>query len=322
MCTKKCCPWCNASHVQCHGITHNKKQRFKCTVCNKTFIWSNKKNKKHNEKHWFKLWVYDGYTMDDLSKISGYSVFKIKNIIYYWLHKEPNNMTKIAHAKYVIYDATYFHKEGCLMILFDALNQTVLKTLYCYKEGYYQIVEWLNNLMNKGFHPIYVTMDGEQGIMKAFKDTWRNIKIQRCIFHIQHEGCRWLRTYPKTEAGKNLKRLLLSLPNIKSVKDQKHFIHCFKSWLKIYQDYVLTLPMNIKANYDLKRTSTLIKRALPDMFYYINEPNVRSTSNILESLHGRIKKAYNQHCGLTHKHKIQFLKWYCYYENQHKTNIF
>lgn len=259
--------------------------------------------------------------MNDLSVISGYSIFKIKDIIYYWLDKEPPDITRLSQAKYVIYDATYFHKDGCLMILFDSVRQLVTKTLYCYKEGYYQIIQWLKDLTNKGFNPIYVTMDGEQGIMKAFRDIWRNIKIQRCLFHIQHEGCRWLRTYPKTEAGKDLKRLLLSLPGIKSVKDQKSFTHCFKSWLKEYGNYVLTLPMNIKANHDLKRTVTLIDRALPDMFYYINDPNVRSTSNILESLYGRIKKAYRQHCGLTHKHKIQFLKWYCYYENQHKTNI-
>jgi transposase-like protein len=206
------------------------------------------------------------------------------------------------------------------MILFDSVRQNIVKTLYCYKEGYYQIKEWLNDLKSKSLNPIYVTMDGEQGIMRAFRDTWCNIKIQRCLFHIQHEGCRWLRTYPKTEAGKNLKKLLLSLPRIRSVKDRKIFIDSFKMWLKEYESYVRSLPMNVKANYDLKRTVTLIKRALPDMFYYINDPNVKATSNILESLYGRIKKAYRQHNGLTHKHKIQFLKWFCYYENQHKTN--
>ena len=260
--------------------------------------------------------------MNDLTKLSGYSLFKIKTIIYYWLEKEPPDSVKLVQPKYVVYDATYFHKDGCLMILFDSINQVIIKTLYCYKESYYQIIEWFKDLANKGFSPIYVTMDGERGIMRAFKDTWNNIKIQRCLFHIQHEGCRWLRTYPKTEAGKNLKGLLLFLPSIKSVKDQKQFIRRFKSWIKTYQHSVLALPMDIKANYDLKRTVTLINRALPNMFYYINDPNVRSTSNILESLYGRIKKAYRQHCGLTHKHKIQFLKWYCYYENQHKTNIF
>jgi hypothetical protein len=266
--------------------------------------------------------VYDGYTLDDLATLSGYSVFKIKDIIYYWLEREPQSITTLAQAKYIVYDATFFHKDGCLMILLDSRQRVVLKTAYCFKEGYYQVIEWFNDLKNKGFHPLYVTMDGEQGVMQAFRETWPNCNIQRCLFHIQHEGCRWLRTHPKTDAGKTLKCLLLSLPNIKSVKDQKDFIYGFKSWLKAYQETVLALPMSKKVNYDLKRTMTLITRALPHMFYYLYDSNVRATSNILESLYGRIKRAYRQHCGLTHKHKMQFLKWYCYYENQHNTNIF
>lgn len=260
--------------------------------------------------------------MTDLAKISGYSHSKIKNIIYYWLNKEPNNTLMPSCTQYLVYDATYFHKNGCLMIIFDSIQQTILKTTYCYKEGYRHIIEWLTTLKNNGLNPLFVTMDGEQGIMRAFRETWNSVKIQRCLFHIQHEGCRWLRTYPKTEAAKELKRILCSIPNIKSIKEQITFTRRFHQWKKIYQKDVLNLPMNIKANYDIKRTITLINRALPDMFWYINNSNIRSTSNILESLYGRIKKAYRQHCGLTHKHKIQFLKWYCYFENQHKTNKF
>lgn len=163
-------------------------------------------------------------------------------------------------------------------------------------------------------------MDGEQGVMRAFKSTWPALKIQRCLFHLQHEGCRWLRAYPRTDAGKHLKKLLLTLTTIQSVKEQKTFIQRYQSWLKTYKEFVLSLPMTIKANVDLKRTMTLIDRALPDMFHYIYDPHIRPTSNILESLYGRIKKAYRHHSGLTHPHKIQFLKWYCFYENQHKIN--
>ena len=259
--------------------------------------------------------------MDDLSKISGYSHFKIKQIIYYWLAKEPPGYPPLNPIKYLVYDGTCFHKDGCLAILFDPLRQTVVKTLYCYKEGHHQVLPWFKELQNQNLRPAYVTMDGERGVMRAFKSMWPSIKIQRCLFHIQHEGCRWLRTYPRTDAGKSLKKLLLSLTSIHSVKKQKNFLHGYKSWLETYKAFVLSLPMNIKANVDLKRTITLIDRALPDMFHYINDPNIRSTSNILESLYGRIKKAYRQHSGLTHTHKIQFLKWYCFYENQHKINI-
>jgi len=88
----------------------------------------------------------------------------------------------------------------------------------------------------------------------------------------------------------------------------------------MYRDYVHSLPMQIKANFDLKRTIALIDNAIPDMFHYLMDPNIPSTSNMLEGYYSRLKLAYRFHRGLTQRHKIQFLKWYCYFENQQKIN--
>ena len=202
----------------------------------------------------------------------------------------------------------------------DSISQSVIASIYCSKEGYHHVYRWLMDLKERDLNPLYVTMDGEISTMRAFYAVWPTIHIQRCLYHIQREGLRWLRTYPKTTAGKELRSLLLGLSSIKSVKDQKSFILQYKQWLRDHKHFVLSLPRNIKVNYDLRRTMTLINRALPDMFRYLMDPNIRSTSNVLESLYSRIKPAYWQHRGLTQRHKIQFLNWYCYYENQQKTN--
>lgn len=260
--------------------------------------------------------------MNEIAKISKLSLSSTRRIISYWLNKEPMLNNDLSSIKYLVCDGTYFHKDGCLITLFDPLRRQIIQTHYCHKEGYRSILGWLKISKAKGLNPLYISMDGEQGSIKAFKETWPNIKVQRCLFHIQYEGCRWLRSYPKTAAAKDLKNILLSLPSIKSVKEQKHFIYRFKNWKQQYKCYIETLPMNLKSNFDLKRTVRLIERALPDMFHYIYDPFVRSTTNILESLNSRIKKAYRQHCGLTHLNKIQFLRWFCFYENQHKSNIF
>jgi len=49
------------------------------------------------------------------------------------------------------------------------------------------------------------------------------------------------------------------------------------------------------------------------------DPCIHATTNALEGWHSRIKRAYRQHAGLSQRHKIQFLKWYSYFENQQKT---
>ena len=202
----------------------------------------------------------------------------------------------------------------------NAIDQTILMPLYAPKEGGNIILSWLEAFKARGLEPLYMTMDGEQSTLKTIRQLWPQIKVQRCLFHIQHEGMRWLRTYPKTQAGKDLRKLLLTLCSIKSVKERNDFICTYKRWLKKYKKFVGALPMNIKANFDLKRTLSLIHRALPDMFHYLMDPNIPSTTNAIEGFHSRLKPAYHQHRGLSQTNKIKFLKWYCYFENQQIIN--
>ncbi|GAJ02672.1 unnamed protein product, partial [marine sediment metagenome] len=54
---------------------------------------------------------------------------------------------------------------------------------------------------------------------------WPKARVQRCLYHIQREGMRWLRTYPKTLAGRQLRSILRTLCSIKSVKEQNAFIN-------------------------------------------------------------------------------------------------
>ena len=194
-------------------------------------------------------------------------------------------------------------------------GQKVISHLYTQKEGYYNVFDRLLKLKDQGLNPDYITMDGERSVIRAMKAIYPPVKIQRCLYPIQREGMRWLRTYPKTQAGKDLRYLLSQLCSIKSVKERDRFIRYFKSWLTQYKSFVLGLPKNKIAFKDLKRTSNLIHNALPDMFYYLNDPYIHSTTNALESFHSRLKSDYQRHRGLTAQHKIQYLSWYCYFKN-------
>lgn len=206
------------------------------------------------------------------------------------------------------------------MVLMSASNQMIVSSLYAAKEGTAQSSRWFSDLKEKGLNPFCITMDGEQQTMNIIQTLWRGITIQRCLYHIQREGMRWLRSKPKTKAAQELRRLLTSLCGIQSIKERIHFLQTYRIWLKTYRDYVYSLPMRIKANFDLKRTIALIDNAIPNMFHYLMDSNIPPTSNMLEGFYSRLKLAYQLHRGLTQRHKIQFLKWYCYFENQQKIN--
>ena len=260
------------------------------------------------------------YSIRQLSNLSGHSPSKLKRIKNYWLEKSPPEPEDLRPFKYLVLDGTYFHKDGCLITLMSGTNQMILSSLYIPKEGFSFIQRWLLELKNRGLEPKAFTIDGERSALRAIPSLWPFAKIQRCLYHIQHEGCRWLRSYPKTEAGKALRRLLLVLTSIKSVKERNSFISAYRYWLVKNQAFVISQPMHIKANFDLKRTISLLCNALPDMFYYLMDPHIQSTTNILEGWHSRLKRSYRQHAGLSQRHKIQFLKWFSYFENQQKTN--
>ena len=201
------------------------------------------------------------------------------------------------------------------MNIMNAMDQKIIAQLYVNKESFKDAYVWFANLKYQGLNPMFVTTDGERSIIRALKLVWPGAKLQRCLYHIQHEGMRWLRTYPKTEAGKNLRAILAKLNLVKTFKERDEFINNYLSWVNKYKSFVLSLPRATIAFKDLRRTVVLINNALPDMFYFLENENVRSTTNSLESFHSRLKSDYQRHRGLTREHKIQYIRWYCYFKN-------
>ena len=193
----------------------------------------------------------------------------------------------------------------------DARSKMIIATMYAHKEGGAIVAPWFSSLKGKRLMPRFVVMDGEQTVMKAIKAIWPQAKIQRCLCHIQREGMRWLRTYPKTAAGKELRALLSTLCNIKTIKERNHFTRSYRAWLDKYRNFIRSLPSGNIAFKDLKRTIALLNNALPDMFHYLKEPIIPKTTNALESFYSRLKADYSRHRGITQKHKIHYLKWYC-----------
>lgn len=218
----------------------------------------------------------------------------------------------------MLFDGTYFHKNGCLVVLMGNKPQSILESNYISKENYADTYTLLIHLRAKGLMPRAVTVDGHKQVIDAFKSVWPNIKIQRCLFHIQKQGLQWLRTYPKTEAGKELRYVLKYLTSVKTKEVYNQAIKEYVVWHNTYKDFIKRLPRNSVANIDLKRTTSLINNALPDMYHFLKDHNIDSTTNLLENFFSQLKHKYRCHRGLTEKHKVAYLKWFCYFKYHKK----
>ena len=87
------------------------------------------------------------------------------------------------------------------------------------------------------------------------------------------------------------------------------------------QRFIMNLQKSTIAFKDLQRTVVLISNALPDMFRYLTDQHIHSTTNALEGFHSRLKTDYQRHRGLIRKHRINYIQWYCYFKNCKNNNI-
>jgi transposase-like protein len=204
----------------------------------------------------------------------------------------------------------------------NAIDQKIIAHTYVHKESFKDSYSWFMNLKYQGLNPVFITTDGERSIIRAMQLVWPGAKLQRCLYHLQHEGMRWLRTYPKTEAGKELRKILSRLSTIKTIQERDIFINTYTKWVDRYEGYIRSLPRTSVAHKDLQRTVVLLNNALPGMFHYLTDSNVHATTNALEGFHSRLKADYRRHRGLTKEHRIQYINWYCYYQNVAKDQLF
>ena len=105
----------------------------------------------------------------------------------------------------------------------------------------------------------------------------------------------WLRRYPKLEASKDLRKIILTLSAVKEERGKELFIKDFCIWEEQYGRFVLSLPSRDKVFGDLQRTRSLILHALPYMFHYLDDQCIAATTNKLEGYFSRLKEIYRKH---------------------------
>lgn len=218
-------------------------------------------------------------------------------------------------------DATYFKKFCVVCYQDDEDNYTQLIRI---TEGEYfeEIKEDLDNLIKLGVQIESITTDGHKSALKAIKKSLPDITVQRCLVHIQRMCLLWLTRYPKHSTGVELRALVLLILKIKTTNDRLWWVNQLNAWHLKYKEYLSEKTFNeqtdrywYKHKY-LRRSFFTIKRALPNMFHYLNNPQIPYTTNGIEGYFGHLKNHLDLHRGLSVKHRINFIKWYIFLSNK------
>ena len=300
------------------------KQRYQCKNCG---IYSTRINlmvSKRNRDVWFKEWIVGKQTFAQLVVKSGYSERTLKRYFYDYLEHYPVWNINRTESVNLLIDGTYFANKVCLVLYRD--NRVKTTVLYRLTDGEWEeeLAEDIENLLRLGITIESVTCDGLHNILKAVHKVSPNTVIQRCLAHIQRETLNWLTRHPQSHAGYQLRQIIKRLHTINDRDKWGYWIVDMINWYEQHKDFVneKSYKPDTKRYWfthkQVRKAFIHIKRALPDMFHYLDNPNIPKTTNALESFFGHLKQNITIHRGLSKEHYKNYIKWYLFFKSNEK----
>jgi hypothetical protein len=297
------------------------KQRFKCKACGIFFTRVNRRVSEKNREVWFREWIVGKQTFAQLVSKSGYSERMLKYYFYDYLERYPTWHIHKTERVNLLIDGTYFTNKICLVLYRD--NRIKATLFYRLTDGEWEeeLREDLENIMRLGVEIESVTCDGLSNILKAVRKASPDTVIQRCLAHIQRECLTWLTRRPKTDAGQALRIIIKRLYTIDNREKWGYWVVALVRWYEQYKDFVNQKTFkNETGSYwfthkSVRKAFIHIKRALPDMFHYLDNERIPKTTNGLESFFGHLKQNISLHRGLSKAHYRNYIKWYLFYKS-------
>lgn len=156
-------------------------------------------------------------------------------------------------------------------------------------------------LEERGWTILAAVVDGRRGFFNVFND----IPVQMCQFHQIKIVTRYLTKRPKTEAGKALVTLVLTLAKT----DEMSFTTALADWHVEFGAFMEEMTVSTFPNGKTKSHHThkgmysayhSLERNLPYLFTYLKYPelNIPNTTNSLDGSFSALKKKLGVHHGL------------------------
>lgn len=241
-----------------------------------------------------------------------------------FLSQAPEVTIKSKHTTHLLIDGSYFPNGLCLILYYDHDIRYVQLYRHTDEERFTEIYEDLMNIKKLGVNVYSITCDGHKAILKAIKKAYPSVIVQRCLVHIKRQIKNYLSTAPKTLPGKQLLQLSKAITKIKTQEECGLWLLAFKHWCDEHVTYVKQKSYKENSqrywytHKNLHAAYTLIIKAIPNMFHYLNDEQIPATTNRLENYFGHLKEKLTLHRGLRIQAKRNFIKWYLHFKNNFK----
>lgn len=317
------CPKCGSLNIIRWGSREGH-QRYKCRDCGTSFVKHKEGVRQSNRLVWFRKWVLGKQTIEDIARECGYSARQVHRWFDEYLDSFPSWTMNTSRQIYLLIDGTYYSDGHCL-ILYRAEN---LKRTIFYRftthEDDDEIASDLISIRDLGYDVIGITTDGGDNIIRAVQYVFPNVPRQRCVVHVQRDCLASITQRPRFTEAKLFRNLIQVLSIVKTNNDKLWWLSMYARWVEDNEEYVFQKAIvsyshqEYYVHNDLRKAYIHLKRALPNLFTYIEHPGVPKTTNALEAFFGHVKDQIRLHRGLAESRIDNFIKWFLFFNDEKK----
>jgi len=295
-----------------NGRYANGRQRWLCRTCRRSFSWRNPLARRTREMEWFRRWVAEGYSARQLAQQSGHSRAKLYRLIEGFLDQAPPpSALEPRSARYLMFDGTFLHRRHSTVVLMDGQTHRLIRGQYGVRENSErELRAFFEPLVEGGLRPRSFTVDGNPQVIRVLRTLWPDAVLQRCLVHIQRQGLSWCRVYPKTPYARQLRQIFFRVNRIATASERFSFLDLVAGWENRYGADIGARKETGPVFSDIKRARSMLLHALPEMFHYLDDPRIPTTTNGLEGYFSRLKSRYRQHRGLSPHRRPKYFAWY------------
>ena len=288
------------------------RQRWFCRACQHSFIWRNPAARRVREMEWFRRWIVEGYSVRQLVQQSGHSRPWLHRLIDSFLaHVPPTPALDPQSTRHLLFDGTFLHRPHSILVLMDGRTHTLVRGQFDVRENSEpELRAFFEPMISAGLRPRSFTVDGNPQVIRVLKALWPDAVIQRCLVHIQRQGLSWCRQFPKTAHARQLRQIFRRVTRIATASERDEFLNLVATWEARYGAEIAARKETGRVFSDVKRARSMLLRALPDMFHYLDDPHISTTTNGLEGYFSRLKSHYRQHRGLSPRKRPNYFAWY------------
>lgn len=216
------------------------------------------------------------------------------------------------HPVAVVFDATFFSRHDGVLVSRAEKRNLLWGEVGGEKAEYYG--KMADNLAYAGISFSAFVIDGRRGVRQKLAEKYPDVPIQLCQFHQVAIVKRYLTSRPKLEAGKELRRIALTLK--KTCRTE--FTKTLSAWHIKWEDFLNEKTLDTvtwKWHYVHRRLRSAyrsISLNLPWLFTYLDHPefNIPNTTNTCDGSFAHWKNKLKLHRGLNRERRRKMMNYF------------